>query len=125
MRSDPSLPRLRAENDSQLSVALEAHENAMSEELTEVRTTIDEKTGEVVREIPASQLIKAHGARQVSMPYIGEQYICPNCEKEIPTRKQRNMAKPAKYAHLLADVQRCPFCSFTFAYSNKAIVLNE
>lgn len=89
---------------------------------TEVRT-LQTPSGDLVREIPAEQLIKAQNARQINVPYTGDEYVCPNCERTIPTRKQRNMAKPSKFAHLLNDVQRCPWCSFAFSYRSSAVVL--
>lgn len=70
----------------------------------------------------ASELHLDDGAREVSVPYAGKQYLCPNCEQHIETRKQINLAKPAKFAHLLNEVQKCPYCSFIFSYRSKAVI---
>lgn len=77
------------------------------------------------RTIDAGKLIKAENAREISIPYPGDEYTCPNCEAMIPTRKQRTLSKPAKYSHMLNDVMKCPFCSFVFSYRMRAVVLQE
>lgn len=64
-------------------------------------------------------------AVEISVPYMGVEYRCPSCETSIPTRKQNPMAKPAKYAHMLNDVMKCPFCNFIFSYRSKAVVLRS
>jgi hypothetical protein len=91
-------------------------------ELTEVRV-VEDQDGVVTREVPAERLIQASGAREISVPYSGTEYTCPSCEMKIPTRKQRPMSKPAKYAHMLNDVLKCPYCSFVFSYRLRAVVL--
>lgn len=53
---------------------------------------------------------------EVPIPYGHDEYTCPSCGKPIPTRRQINLARPARYAHLLNDVQKCPHCSFIFSY---------
>jgi len=78
------------------------------------------------RGVYASELSLADRATEVSVPYQGgSEYTCPNCEQQIPTRKQINLAKPAKYAHILNDILKCPFCSFVFSYRSRAVVLRE
>lgn len=72
-----------------------------------------------------SELFLEGSATEVSVPYTGREYICPDCRKPISTRKQINMTKPADYAHLLNDVQKCPHCSFIFSYRSKAVVLRK
>lgn len=49
-------------------------------------------------------------------PYVGNEYVCPNCNGVIPTRLLRTLNKPPRYAHLLNDVIRCCFCDFVFSY---------
>lgn len=53
---------------------------------------------------------------EVPIPYGASEYVCPACEQPIQTRKQINLAKPAKFAHRLNDVMKCPNCSFIFSY---------
>lgn len=55
-------------------------------------------------------------AHEEVLPYPFDEFVCPKCERKIPTRNQYILAKPAKFAHLLNDVLRCPFCSFDFSY---------
>ena len=74
---------------------------------------------------PASELRLVEGAVEIPVPYSGSEYSCPNCERKIPTRKQMNMAKPAKYAHMLNDIQRCPWCSFLFSYRDRTYIVRE
>lgn len=50
------------------------------------------------------------------MAYDHDEYICPSCQQPIPTRRQYTLSKPARYAHLLNDIQKCPWCSFYFSY---------
>lgn len=75
--------------------------------------------------IVATELHLDDRAVEVAVPYNGLEYKCPNCEQMIPTRKQNNLSKPAKYAHMLNDVQKCPFCSFLFSYRSRAVVLRS
>lgn len=78
---------------------------------------------EIVNEA-ATELHLDDRAVEVSVPYAEQEYRCPSCERSIPTRKQNTLAKPARYAHLLNDVQKCPWCSFLFSYrTSKAVVL--
>lgn len=77
------------------------------------------------RALPAGELRLADGAMEVPVPYPGPEYVCPNCERKIPTRKQQNMAKPAKYAHALNDVMKCCWCSFIFSYRSTMYILRE
>lgn len=73
---------------------------------------------------PVSELVLADQARRVQVPYGGgSEYVCPNCERAIPTRKQIRLAKPAKHEHVLNDVLRCPFCQFIFSPRSEATVL--
>ena len=53
---------------------------------------------------------------------VGRDYMCPQCERLIPTRKQRMLAKPAKFTAVLNDILVCPHCQFYF--SPKADALN-
>lgn len=53
--------------------------------------------------------------QQVATPYPRPDYICPACEKPIPTHMQRRMNVPAKYEHELNQCFRCPFCRFVFS----------
>lgn len=53
---------------------------------------------------------------EVSVPYGAAEYTCPGCEHPIKTRSQIHMAKPARFAHLLNDVQKCPHCGIIFSY---------
>jgi DNA-directed RNA polymerase subunit RPC12/RpoP len=64
-------------------------------------------------------------AEEVSVPHQGNEYICPSCERAIPTRKQIRLAKPAKYQGALWDVLKCPYCNFLFAPKDRAIVIRE
>lgn len=75
--------------------------------------------------LPAGELRLVDGATEVPVPYPGPDYICPNCERPIPTRKQQNMAKPAKFAYSLNDVMKCCWCSFIFSYRSTMYVLRE
>lgn len=70
-----------------------------------------------------SELHLSEDAREIPVPYSGSEYLCPNCEQHIPTRKQINLSKPAKYAHTLNEIMKCPFCSFIFSYRSRAVVL--
>jgi hypothetical protein len=70
-----------------------------------------------------SELSLNEDVEEISVPYNGQEYVCPNCEQSIPTRRQQYLARPAKYAHILNDVQKCPFCSFVFSYRIRAYVL--
>jgi hypothetical protein len=49
------------------------------------------------------------------VPYPRDNYLCPQCETEIPTRKQQRLNIPAKYEHELNQVFKCPFCNFIFS----------
>jgi DNA-directed RNA polymerase subunit RPC12/RpoP len=51
----------------------------------------------------------------VAVPYAHRQYVCPDCEREIPDEQQYRLAKPADAAHLLNDVLKCPFCACIFS----------
>jgi len=72
-----------------------------------------------------SDLRTVEDAVEVPVSYKGTEYICPSCEKAIPTRKQINMSKPPKYASQLNDIIKCCFCSFVFSYSTRAVVLRK
>lgn len=50
-----------------------------------------------------------------TVPYPRRTYQCPECLKDIPTRAQIRLAKPAQHEHELADVMKCPYCNFIFA----------
>lgn len=72
-----------------------------------------------------SEMSLDENVEDIPVPYPGSEYKCPNCEQDIPTRKQIPLAKPAKYSHILNDVQKCPFCSFIFSYRSRAFVLRQ
>lgn len=75
--------------------------------------------------VTATELYLEDSAREVSVPYAGSEYICPSCEQPIPTRKQINLARPAKYAHVLNEIQKCPYCMFIFSYRSRAVVYSR
>lgn len=52
----------------------------------------------------------------VVLPYPKDEYVCPACQQSIPTRKQITLSKPARFAHLLNDIMKCPHCTFIFSY---------
>lgn len=56
---------------------------------------------------------------------VGKDYLCPQCEQLIPTRKQRLLAKPAKFANVLNDIHRCPHCQFIFSPKSDALVVSQ
>lgn len=56
---------------------------------------------------------------------VGRDYLCPQCERLIPTRKQRLYAKPAKFAHVLNDIIRCPHCEFIFSPKADALAFSQ
>ena len=58
---------------------------------------------------------------EVPIPYGQDEYICPSCGQAIPTRKQINLSKPARYAHMLNDVMKCWQCSFIFSYKTTTV----
>ncbi len=49
-------------------------------------------------------------------PYVGNEYVCPNCNGIIQTYLLRTLFKPPSYAHLLNDIIKCCFCGFFFSY---------
>lgn len=53
---------------------------------------------------------------EVAVPYPHDEYICPSCQKPIETRKQIMLSKPARFAHMLNDVMKCPHCGIIFSY---------
>jgi hypothetical protein len=71
----------------------------------------------------SAELGLAEEARIVPVPTSGNEYVCPNCERPIPTRKQVRLAKPAKYEGVLNDVFKCPFDNFIFSPKSTAVVL--
>lgn len=75
--------------------------------------------------VTATELHLDDRAIEVAVPYGGSEYKCPNCEQFIPTRKQNNLAKPAKYAHMLNDIQKCCFCNFLYSYRSRAVILRS
>jgi hypothetical protein len=76
-------------------------------------------------EVTATELHLDDSAREVAVPYAGSEYLCPNCEQHIPTRKQINLSRPAKYAHVLNEIMKCPFCMFIFSYRSRAVVYSR
>jgi hypothetical protein len=74
-----------------------------------------------------SELMLAEGAERVTVPFAGKEYICPACEEPIPNRRIIYLGKPAKYAHVLNDVLKCPrsVCRFIFSPRSDAIVVRE
>lgn len=75
--------------------------------------------------VVASELHLEDSAREIAVPYAGTEYVCPSCEQPIPTRKQINLARPAKYSHVLNEIQKCPFCMFIFSYRSRAVVYSR
>lgn len=51
----------------------------------------------------------------VDTPWPFDEFICPACERDIPTRRQIRMAIPTKYEHVLNQVLKCPWCNFIFS----------
>lgn len=74
---------------------------------------------------PESELALLEDARIIPVPFEGDQYTCPSCERSIPTRMQIRMAKPARYETVLNDILKCPFCKFIFSPRNTAVVLRR
>jgi len=72
-----------------------------------------------------SELVLVDGVREIAVPFAGSEYVCPECEASIPTRKQIRMAKPTKYEGQLNDVMKCPFCNFIFSPRQVAHVLRQ
>lgn len=62
--------------------------------------------------------LDAAEAIEVAVPYPHDEFICPspNCGRAIEWRKQIILSKPARYAHLLNDVLKCPYCGIIFSY---------
>lgn len=65
------------------------------------------------------------GARRVPVPWNGNEWLCPNCEKNIPPLRTVFLGKPPKYAAYLHDVVKCCWCKFAFAPKNEATVLRR
>lgn len=66
-------------------------------------------------EMDVSEIGHLVEATRITIPYPTKEYICPECKRSIPTRKQIRLAKPAQYAHTLNDVLKCPYCTFLFS----------
>jgi len=73
--------------------------------------------------IATSNLRLRHDAREVSVPHVGVNWVCPNCEAEIPPAQILVTGKPARYEHLLNTIYRCPHCRFLFSYRSRAVVI--
>ncbi len=83
------------------------------------RTTEEWKQSKLDRRARQQQLFEArhvYPEADAAVPFVGNEYVCPNCHGIIPTRLLRTLNKPPQYAHLLNDVIRCAFCDFVFSY---------
>jgi hypothetical protein len=80
-----------------------------------------------VEGIPASEITLLEEAREVPIPFNGNEYICPapDCGRPIPTRKQQRLSKPARYEQSLNDVFKCPWCNFIFSPRSVAHVIRQ
>ena len=83
---------------------------------------------------PTSALALVEGVQRVSVPppQLGNQYVCPQCEKPIPPLRLVFLGKPPNYAHLLNDVIKCTNrdeqgreCRYIFSYRSEAFVLRQ
>lgn len=74
---------------------------------------------------PTSELALLDEAKVITVPFQGDEYVCPSCEKPIPTRKQIRLAKPARYEEGLNDILKCPYCNFIFSPKTVAVVLRQ
>lgn len=54
---------------------------------------------------------------EVPIPYPRDEFMCPSptCGRSIELRKQIILAKPARFAHELNDVLKCPYCGIIFS----------
>lgn len=68
--------------------------------------------------LPREMDLTADEFVEVEQAYEHDEYVCPspNCGKSIDTRKQIILSKPARYAHRLNDVLKCPYCGIIFSY---------
>lgn len=73
--------------------------------------------------IPTSVLRLDQRATEVSVPYVGQAYVCPRCRREIPVDQLITLGKPAEFAHLLNSINRCPYCRLIFSYRSRAVVI--
>lgn len=74
-------------------------------------------------EVPGVEVSILDDIQQVATPYPRDEYVCPECEKPIPTQMQRRLNVPAKYEHELNQCFRCPFCRFVFSPKSGTITL--
>ena len=73
--------------------------------------------------IAASELHLTGQAQRVVVPWNGNEWMCPQCERIIPPLRVQVLGKPPKYAHVLHDVIRCCWCKFSFAPALEVYVL--
>lgn len=73
----------------------------------------------------SAELGLAEEARIVPVPTGGNEYVCPNCERAIPTLAQIRLAKPAKYEGVLNDVFRCPMLIPTTEGGRKLVEIDR
>lgn len=65
------------------------------------------------------------GVEYVPVPWVGNHWVCPNCEEEIPPLRVVFLGKPPKYANMLHDIIRCCWCKFNFSPRSEATVLRR
>ena len=78
-----------------------------------------------VEGIPASEITLLEEAREVPVPFTGSEYVCPSCDRAIPTRKQIRLSKPARWEQSLNDIFKCPWCNFVFSPRSVAHVIRQ
>lgn len=69
----------------------------------------------VVGDVDVTEIGRIFETMRVSVPYPKRNYQCPECTKDIATRAQIRLAKPAQHEHELNDVLKCPYCNFIFS----------
>lgn len=74
---------------------------------------------------PASELALNDEVERITVPFNGNEYVCPNCEKSIPNGRLITTNRPPKYAANLNVILRCPFCWWYFSPRNEAFVLRH
>ena len=80
--------------------------------------------GPVPSGVAASELsLIGTGVSREAVPWVGNEWLCPNCEMRIPPLRVQFLGKPPKYAHMLHDVIRCCWCRFAFSPMMEATVL--
>lgn len=74
-------------------------------------------------DVEAAGGLRLPGAVSVPVPWHGTNYVCPNCEYEIPTRRLRSKTRPPKYAHALNAIFQCPECRWYFSPKSQATAI--